>query len=61
MLALPIYTLKQKFEKTKRYEVDEWVGRSVGGFKSHIKAFGQKLKFKPVNTKDGIIKTECYL
>lgn len=36
-------------------------GGSVGGFKSHIKAFGQKLKFKPVNTKDGIIKTECYL
>lgn len=58
MLALPIYTLKQKFGKTKRYKVDEWVGRSVGGF---IKAFGQKLKFKPVNTKDGIIKTECYL
>lgn len=26
-----------------------------------IKACGQKLKFNPVNTKDGIVRIECYL
>lgn len=25
VLALPIYTLKQKFEIIKRYKVDEWI------------------------------------